>query len=207
MYEGLDDCNENYSENHFDESENEELDDQFDEDISDTDFDELEDFADPVREIIEHNQRQIRFADHELSEVEKSAFWEKNIIDVKNVINRVKELLERRQDILERLSEMNPGSAKAWALEDEQRNRELKLKQQLTLAQAGIEGNTLYDTVDEASHLIVDSYDSDNRELRKSIKDDLKNMSYRGRERMIEQLLEDGRIDQSQYNYLKSEFF
>lgn len=180
--------------------------DDFEEIQPEVDFDELEDFADDVKEIIEHNQKQVEFSIRELNQVERSSFLENNLIDVNNVVDKVKNVLEKRHNIEERLSNMNPGSAQAWALEDEQRNRELRLKQQMTLAQAGLEGSSLSEIADDASHLKEDAYDSDSRELRKEIKEKFKDLNYSERKQLIEQLLEDGRIDQSQYNYLISEF-
>ena len=111
----------------------------------DINFEELEDFADDIREIIEYNQKQIDFANRELNEVEKSAFLDNEIIDTENVIKEVKNMLEKRHNIEENLSEMNPGSATAWSLIDKQQKREMSLKQRMTLRLAGIDNKSLSD--------------------------------------------------------------
>ena len=172
----------------------------------DINFEELEDFADDIREIIEYNQKQIDFANRELNEVEKSAFLDNEIIDTENVIKEVKNMLEKRHNIEDTLCEMNPGSATAWALIDKQQKREMSLKQRMTLRLAGIDNERLSDFTDDIAHLIEDTINSRQRNLRKDNKEILKHLSYSEREELIDRLLEYGHIDQYQYNYLKTEF-
>jgi len=188
------------------EDENEEEDEVFTASPPNINFDELEDFADDVREVIEQNQKNIDYAKRELNSVEKSIFLERELINIENVIKEVKTMLDKRHTNEETLSQMNPGSATAWALEDKQQKREMALKQRMTLRLAGIDYDSLSDLTDDASNVLEDSYDDKYRQLRKEIKSSLKGLSYSEREETIKRLLEDGRIDQNQYNYLISEF-
>ncbi|RKX21213.1 MAG: hypothetical protein DRP35_04830 [Candidatus Zixiibacteriota bacterium] len=204
LYEDYDDLE--YDHYEIDDAEDEEDEEEFEASPPDINFEELEDFADDVREIIEYNQKQIDFAKRELNSVEKSAYLNSELIDIKDVITKVKSMLDKRHKVEEELSEMNSGSATAWALEDKQREKEMSLRHRMTLRLAGIDHENLSDFTDDVSHVVDDAYDDNNRQLRKDIKAKLMQLSYSEREEMIERLLEDGRIDQSQYSYLKSEF-
>ncbi len=193
MEEDFDDWEDNNYEYEEEENENEELTAS----PPNINFEELEDFADDVREVIEHNQKQINYANRELNSVEKSTFLERELVNIENVIKEVKTMLDRRHTNEETLSQMNPGSATAWALEDKQQKREMSLKQRMTLRLAGIDYDSLSDFTDDASHIVEDAVNPKQRKFRKDFRADLKRLPYTERVEYIDRLLEYGRIDQN----------
>jgi hypothetical protein len=167
---------------------------------------EFGEFADDIRAIEEFNSRQIDFAKREMDSARAQIFLEETLMDVEDVKSKVRKYLQTRQEVESKAHQYQTGSTRSWVLQDEIAKRGHALKHKLSLLSVGLDSNALGEVVDDYFHNIEDAYDGESRSLRKELREKMLFLSRSEREYLLREMLEQGRIDQNQYFYLRSEF-
>ncbi len=170
------------------------------------DYSQFEEFKADLKMLEEYNEQNVRYATRELDDVRAEIFLDRVNVDLEAAKAKVREFLQYRHQQYERIHKMPPDKASTWMLEDQIHQRGLALHQRMTLQAAGLDGEVLFDLMDDHSHLIDDSTDRDGREMRKHLKEQMRQLSRDEREDLLIHLLERGEIDDQLFNHLHIEF-
>lgn len=117
-----------------------------------------------------------------------------------------KEITESRRKLNEELQDLSSDMASTWLLELRQENLERGLRHTLAYASVGLTPEMLADATDDFMHLAEDSEDDDFRRLRKELRAQMSKLSRREKEELLKEMVDNNRIDDAQYRYLRSEF-
>jgi len=120
--------------------------------------------------------------------------------------DRAEEITKARNELNERLMGLDPDRASTWLLEQRQAKIESNFRHELALASVGLTNDMIFDVADECSHIVEDSTNEALGDLRKELRDEMNQLSRDEREEILENLLASGKITESQYRYLRTEF-
>ena len=189
-----------------DEYENEEDEDEQEEESEEEDDFDYEEFTDRIREIEDFNRYNLNYARKELDDTRANIFLDKVLVDVGEVKKEVRDFIEDRRKYVNDIGQSNLNSAESWQKESSYREKAEKLRNKMTLLAAGLTSNDLAHVADDNLHILEDAIDEDGRELRKELISRMNGLSRHQRDEFLRKLLDDGRIDEEQYNMLRIEF-
>jgi len=146
----------------------------------------------------------------EITDTEADILWDHESVDLEGMkveTTKFEEMLNAKAErILARresgeLSDFQTGVKLADLAEKKQ-----KFERKLSFLSVGLSMEDIIDTADDASHIIEDTYDPEGRQKRKQLKKLLQSVPPEDRKVLIDNLLENGEIDEAQYSYLCTEF-
>jgi len=162
---------------------------------------EFEEFAEYLKAIEEFNSHRIDFAKREYDSSKASIFLDHELVDIEAVKSEVKSFIQYRRESLDKIRQYSQGSAKAWQIQMDIGKKGGALRRKLSLLSVGLTMGDIVDVADDYNHLIDDSININGRSLRKK----LMQLNPGNRERFLRQMVENGKIDEDEYNRIKVE--
>jgi len=172
-------------------------------------------FAEDIEAIKEHNRRSLQYGKELASRggmntAKAHHFLESELVDVSEVENMVLEeeqkLIAEYKEIDRQLADGEIDSFSAELKREQVLAKEVKIRHRLGLLSVGLTYDDLGHLSDDWSHIVSDACDEESREVRKDIRQKMKSLSPSERRKRLDDLLEEGEIDASEYNRLHEEF-
>lgn len=146
----------------------------------------------------------------EMTSAEAYHFLQHELVDISEVeemVNRKeKELKEKYAEIDRQLEGGEIDSFSSELKREQVLAKEARIRHRLGLLSVGLSYEAIGDLSDEWTHVIRDAYDSEGRELRKDIREKMKNLSPYQKKKLLDNLLEDGEVSDEDYNQLYLDF-
>jgi len=146
----------------------------------------------------------------EMTTTEADRLWSEDSVTLDGVITESKDFetgLEYKAKRIKQQKESGELSEfQAEIALDKLDEMKFQYERKLRFQSVGLSMDKIVDTADDAGHILEDTYDPDSRQLRKELLKNLKCIPKEDREAMIDNLLENGEIDEGQYAYLCAEF-
>jgi len=162
-------------------------------------LDELGEFGAIVERVKDWNDRVRQYSEFPRD-------WKDEYDEIKALVERAKEIVRARQELDERLEDLDPNRASTWLLEQRQHEAEKRFRHELNFKSAGLSNEMLSDLSDDCSHLVEDSQNDEYRELRKELRAQMQNLSRSERESLLQGIYASGRITDTQFHALWLEF-
>jgi len=141
-----------------------------------------------------------------IDEFEAISMWNRESIDMDEIIDetsKVEQWLNKEAEKF--LTDRDNDELSEFGLEmkaDKLRKVKFNFERKLRFKSVGLSMEDIIDVADDAGHLIEDTYDPESRQVRKAVK----KVPRSDRKEMIDNLFENGDIDEKQYVYLCQEF-
>jgi hypothetical protein len=172
-------------------------------------------FHEDVERAIDHNRFILRFSEDEvaagrMTPSERYHFLTHEMIDISRVRDMAeghqKELEAEFDEIYRLLDEGEIDSLSAELKMEQVLSKQAKIKHNLGLLSVGLTYEDLGDLSDDWRHVVDDAHDPESRELRKDIRKKMQGLSPQERKKLLDDLVESGKIDEHEYNELFIDF-
>lgn len=172
-------------------------------------------FGEFLEEIEEYNSELLEYIQEayhrgELTDAEANVLWDNESVDLEGTKTEAAKFEQMLNNEAERILALrDSGELSDFQAElklAELGDKKARFKRNLQFQSVGLSMDKIIDTADDAGHIIEDTYDPETRSLRKNLLKDLTKVSRSNRKAIIDNLLENGEIDEDQCAYLCTEF-
>jgi len=170
------------------------------------DYEEFEDFAPFVKGIDDFEPRTREFLNSSYDEAEASVRLEKALVNTEKIKAEVRTYLCERRETIDKIKRGDPNSAKVWQMQHQLQQKGLALRFKCSLLAEGLTMDAIYNTADDANHIVEDSLSPDDGKQRKSNRDKMKKLTPSERQKVLERWWNENEHDDDEYDALAREY-